>query len=274
MELYDQVSQELSQHVTKRYSTSFSAASRLFDSSIRVHIYAIYGLTRFADEIVDTYQGSDAADLLLAFATETYQALTTGYSTNPVIHSFQLTARQFGIDTTLVEPFFESMAMDLTKKQYTQAQYQRYIYGSAEVIGLMCLRVFCAGDTELYTHLTPAARHLGAAYQKVNFLRDMQSDFHDRGRVYFPKIDFATCSEADKAAIIADIAHDMEQAHAAFDQLPRGAQRAVRLSYAYYSALLARITKASMQTIRTERIRISNAHKLWIFIRTIGGRCD
>jgi phytoene/squalene synthetase len=182
MDLYLSTSRAGSRLFTNAYSSSFGLARRLFSKSIRQHIYDIYGLTRIADEIVDTYHGPHAEAMLNELEAETYRAMERGYSANPIVHAFQATARQFGITQALLKPFFASMRTDLTKKSFTASQYQAYIYGSAEVVGLMCLRVFCNGDDARYDSLKDGASKLGAAYQKVNFLRDIAEDYKELGR--------------------------------------------------------------------------------------------
>ena len=264
MDLYTKTSYELSRTLTLRYSTSFSKSSQLFAPSVKQYIFAIYGLVRIADEIVDTYQGKDSEVLLDTLEKDTYKAIKTGYSTNPIIHAFADTFRKFTIDKSLIKAFFGSMRTDLTQTTFTKKQYEKYIYGSAEVIGLMCLKVFVEGDENEYKHLEPGARVLGAAYQKVNFLRDIASDYNERGRVYFPDIDFKTFSEADKRAIEQDIAADFQVARGAVLQLPKNARRAVRLSFEYYSELLKTIEKTPVETLKTTRVRVPNIKKLLV----------
>lgn len=267
MELYTDTSYALARQLTLRYSTSFSQSSSLFSTSIRKHIFAIYGLVRIADEIVDTYQGASAATLLTDFEAETYAAIEAAYSTNPIIHAFAVTARKFSIDTTLIGPFFESMRMDLIPAPYTSETYSRYIYGSAEVIGLMCLKVFTEGDEKAYRQLEPSASALGAAYQKVNFLRDFASDYYDRQRVYFPNVQFDSFDEAAKAVIIRDIEHDFDTALPGLAQLPTTAKKAVTVSYMYYSALLKKLKTTPAETLQRERIRIPNWQKTALFVQ-------
>jgi 15-cis-phytoene synthase len=191
MNIFHEVSQECSRITTEKYSTSFSSAIRLLHSDLRTPIYNIYGFVRFADEIVDTFHDHEKHELLMQFKKETYDAINRGISLNPILHSFQITVNQYNIDYSLIEAFFKSMEFDLSKQAYDEAGYIEYIYGSAEVVGLMCLYVFCEGDRESYDALMPHARSLGAAFQKVNFLRDVKSDFHHLNRVYFPGVDFS-----------------------------------------------------------------------------------
>lgn len=267
MDLYEKTSYELSRHLTERYSTSFSLSSRLFSKNIRPHIYAIYGLVRIADEIVDTYQGKGAATLLEELEKETMRAIQTGYSTNPIVQSFATTAGAFNIDAQLIRPFFASMNMDLRPQHYTQDLYKEYIYGSAEVIGLMCLRVFCNKDDKLYKRLETGARALGAAYQKVNFLRDIKSDAASLNRMYFPDVTFETFSAEQKLLIEADIENDFTAARPALEQLPRGAKSALMASYDYYYALFQKLKHTDIATLKQTRIRISDGLKLVLLAR-------
>lgn len=269
MELYTSTSYELSRQLTLRYSTSFSKSSELFATRIRRHIFAIYGLVRIADEIVDTYQGKKTAALLDALEQETYDAIRLQYSTNPIVHAFAHTAAHYGIAKNLIAPFFESMRMDLKKKRFTQKEYDQYIFGSAEVIGLMCLRVFVEGNDHAYKKLEAGAKALGSAYQKVNFLRDMASDFSDRGRVYFPGVTYDTFSDDQKQVIVVDIRHDFKTAQQYLDQLPKTARKAVKLSYSYYSELLRLLDRASVATIKERRLRVSAARKTALYIKKV-----
>lgn len=267
MELYKRVSYELAERLTRRYSTSFSMSSRLFSSRIRSHIYAVYGMVRLADEIVDTYRGEDVMAQLDDFEALVYRACKRGYSTNPIVHAFALTAQKYGIEPELITPFFASMRMDMSAMVYDEAVYRRYIYGSAEVVGLMCLKVFVEGDANQYEQLRDGASHLGVAYQKVNFLRDMKADYEALGRVYFPGVDYQSFTESDKRAIEADIAADIAAAQRAIPYLPPAARRAVRTSLLYYNALFQRLQYASVADIKTRRIRVPNGVKLVLFVR-------
>lgn len=266
MELYTQTSYELSKRLTLNYSTSFSKSTQLFPSSIQKHIFAIYGLVRIADEIVDTYAGKDSATLLDELEAETYRAIKTGYSTNPIVHSFAISAKEFDITATLIKPFFESMRMDLTPITFTQAKYKKYIHGSAEVIGLMCLKIFCAGNSKQYDQLVPGAQALGSAYQKVNFLRDIASDYKDRGRVYFPGVSFETFNDEIKMRLVEDIQKEFITASIYIQDLPESARKAVSLSYEYYLRLLNTIEKTSAETLKTTRVRVSNTVKTRLLI--------
>ena len=269
MELYTTVAYQLSRKLTLRYSTSFGTSSRLFDKQLQQHIFAIYGLVRVADEIVDSYRGPNAEALLTQLEAETAAATHSGFSTNPIVHTFACTAKQFGIGSELIAPFFDSMRMDLAPSEYHADEYQRYIYGSAEVVGLMCLRVFLGGDAAAYDQLQQGARALGAAYQKINFLRDMASDYEELSRVYFPGVNFETFSAADKQSIIADIMTDFAVAEPAIKQLPRSSRSAVRLSYRYYAELLRRLDHASVETIVSARVRVPAATKIRLLLTTL-----
>ena len=265
MDMYTDVSSQLSERLTTQYSTSFGLSTKLFPRNLRRAIYNVYGFVRVADEIVDTFDTPGRKELLDAFEAETYVAMKRGVSTNPIIHAFVSTAREYAIDETLIRPFFESMRMDLEPATYTRKSYERYIYGSAEVVGLMCLKVFVRGDANRYEELREGASALGAAYQKVNFLRDMKDDFESRGRVYFPDVDFATFDESQKSHIIADITHDFAVAKDAIDRLPRDVRAAVLTSYRYYMALLTKLRTAAPEEITARRLRIPNTYKLWLF---------
>lgn len=266
---YTQTAYRTSRLFTNDYSTSFSLSSRLFAKSVRPHIYAIYGLTRLADEIVDSYHGNDAAKVLDNLEAETYHALTIGYSANPIVQAFQTTSREFAITKTLIQPFFASMRQDLTRTNYNRQQYQTYIYGSAEVVGLMCLKVFCAGDQAAYQKFHDAAAKLGAAYQKVNFLRDLQADQQELGRYYFPDSSFKSFDEADKQTIIAEIRNDFQAALPGAQRLPKSARRAVMTSYRYYSALLRKLERTPATTIKQRRVRINNGYKVLLLVLPI-----
>ena len=271
MELYNSVSQDLSRRIMERYSTSFGSSTFLFPVTIRHHIYNIYGLVRITDEIVDSYAGPASTELLDNLELDVLRAIKIGYSANPIVHAFGLTMRQFNIDTKLVKAFFHSMRMDLSPQTYTPALYAEYIHGSAEVIGLMCLSVFCGDNKATYDSLTDGACHLGAAYQKVNFLRDLAADATELNRLYFPGYQFESFDEAAKNAIIKDIMVDFEIANKAIPRLPKATQRPVRLSRAYYSALLTKIAKTPVETIKVSRVRLNAAQKLRLFSASMLG---
>jgi 15-cis-phytoene synthase len=265
MELYEKTAYELSQRLTARYSTSFGLSITLFDKPLRRHIYAIYGLVRIADEIVDTYQGKNARAVLDELEKDTERAMATGYSANPIVHAFTQTARHYGITTEVTKPFFASMRMDLTPRTYDRALYDTYIYGSAEVVGLMCLRVFV--DDKTYSKLAKGARGLGAAYQKVNFLRDIAADATELKRWYFPYGSPETFDEATKSKIIKEIEKDIAGARRAIARLPLSSQKAVSLSLEYFDRLLKKIKQTPAQTLTHTRIRISDAQKLVLLVR-------
>ncbi|MFZ9942545.1 MAG: phytoene/squalene synthase family protein [Bacteroidia bacterium] len=256
MQQYNDLCLELSSIITQRYSTSFTKGIQTLHKRFHLPIYAIYGFVRVADEIVDTFHGHDKEQLLNDFKKDTWHAIRTGISTNPVLHAFQLTVNQFKIEDELIEAFLYSMTLDLDKKDYDEAFYNKYIYGSAEVVGLMCLRVFCEGDGKLYDTLVPPARKLGAAFQKVNFLRDLKSDFQERGRVYFPGVDFTDFSEEQKRAIEADIQRDFDDAYQGIMMLPKGVREGVYAAYVYYLELLRRIQKEPASKVMQMRIRV------------------
>lgn len=267
MNLFHEVSQDCSRITTGKYSTSFASAIRLLHKDLRAPIYNIYGFVRFADEIVDTFHQHDKSVLLAEFKQSTHEAIGRGISLNPILHSFQLTVNAFGIDTELVDSFLYSMQLDLDKHQYDKAGYDEYIYGSAEVVGLMCLYVFCEGDRSLYASLKPFARSLGAAFQKVNFLRDLKDDYQGLERVYFPGCDFKNFSNADKAAIEADIQNDFDQAYEGISGLPVKARFGVYVAYKYYLSLFKKIKKVQPQHILEDRIRIPDYRKVFILAK-------
>lgn len=268
MDLYTSVAYQASKRLTLSYSSSFGISSRLFSRAIQPHIFAIYGLVRIADEVVDTYRGTDARALLDQLESDTYSAIESSYSTNPIVHSFALTAQKFGISTDLIAPFFASMRMDIPPSSYTSEDYHSYIYGSAEVVGLMCLKVFCNGDQSRYDEMQPGASALGSAYQKVNFLRDLAADYTELGRVYFPGVTYDTFDDTVKQSIIDDIHADFKTADKAISSLPKSSRIAVRVSYRYYSQLLRRLENASVSSIKSTRVRISTPYKLWLLAQT------
>jgi phytoene synthase len=260
--LYDSVCNDLSGHVVSRYSTSFSIGIRALHPRFRGPIKAIYAYVRFADEIVDTFHAHDKRDLLERFRAETSRAMDEGISLNPVLHSFQQTARGYGIGQELIDPFLDSMAMDLEQETHDSASFNNYIFGSAEVVGLMCLRVFCEGDDARYNVLKPAAQRLGAAFQKVNFLRDVQDDHAALGRTYFPDIDVQHLDEKAKCKAEASIIADFQAALAGIKNLPKGSRFGVYVAYAYYLALFRKIQGLSAGRIMQERIRIGKRAKM------------
>lgn len=264
LKLYNDTCMECSRLITHRYSTSFSMGIRVFDKKLRLPIYAIYGFVRFADEIVDTFHDYPKAALLEQFRKDTYQSIEAGISLNPVLHAFQQTVNQYGIERELIDAFLDSMAMDLFHNSYEDGMYQEYIYGSAEVVGLMCLRVFCEDNDALYQKLKPSARSLGAAFQKINFLRDMRSDFDERGRVYFPGVDFTKFTNEDKLNIESDIKKDFDDAYLGIIQLPKSARLGVYLAYVYYINLFQKIRKAPAKQITQKRFRVNDGKKVML----------
>ncbi len=264
MNLYKETCMECSRLITQRYSTSFSMGIRLFDARFRAPIYAIYGFVRFADEIVDTFHDFPKKMLLDNFKEETYKAIHQKISLNPVLQSFQTTVNQYGIDSELIDAFLYSMEMDLYNADYEQDMYEKYIYGSAEVVGLMCLRVFCEGNDSEYQRLKEPARSLGSAFQKINFLRDMKSDFDERGRVYFPKIDFARFDNHQKSDIEADINNDFDNGLLGIKSLPKGVRLGVYLAYVYYTNLFKKIKRAPATEVQKERIRVTDRKKIYL----------
>ncbi len=267
MQLFHRVSEMCSRTTTEEYSTSFSSAIKLLHHDLRQPVFNIYGFVRFADEIVDTFHEYDKAVLLDQFRKETYEAIERKISLNPILHSFQRTVNEYNIDMSLVEAFFTSMKMDLDKKIYSCSDYCEYIYGSAEVVGLMCLYVFCEGDRDLYEKLKAPARSLGAAFQKVNFLRDIKADYDGMKRVYFPGCDFNNFTPAEKAHIEHDIQQDFSNACHGIMQLPMKARFGVYVAYKYYLSLFKKIKRLQPRRMMEERVRIPNFHKLLIVMR-------
>ena len=262
--LYHDLSRQCSKITTEKYSTSFSSAINLLHQDLRTPIYNIYGFVRFADEIVDSFHQFDKAALLKEFKKETYDAIERGISLNPILHSVQMTVNDFKISHHLIEAFFKSMKMDLEKISYDAAGYKEYIYGSAEVVGLMCLCVFCEGNIEICEQLKPAARSLGAAFQKVNFLRDANADYVQLSRTYFPNVDFKNFTSRVKEQIEEDIAADFENAYKGILQLPSKARFGVYVAYKYYLSLFKKIKKTNAASILQQRIRIPNYGKAFI----------
>lgn len=264
--IFDEVCATTSRMVTSHYSTSFYSAATLFKPEIRQHIYNIYGFVRFADEIVDTFHDHNKAKLMDEFERNYRSALETGISLNPVLHSFCLTQREKKIPQHLVDAFLRSMKMDLGEiSGFNDEKYNQYIYGSAEVVGLMCLKVFVNGDVDAYNKLKPYAQSLGAAFQKINFLRDISADFNELNRTYFPNVDFLKFSREDKAQIEKDIAKDFEHAFIGIKMLPMSCRIAVYMAYKYYLNLFSKIKKTKAEHLMTKRIRISNAQKMYLF---------
>ena len=268
--LYQNSCVECSELITKKYSTSFSLGIRVFNKEFRNPIYSIYGFVRFADEIVDTFHEYNKHELLNDFRKETFKAIEQKISLNPILQAFQQVVNEYEIDHQLITDFLDSMEMDLHKTSYeSEALYNKYIYGSAEVVGLMCLQVFTNRDTYLFNELAPYAKSLGAAFQKINFLRDMNSDLEERGRVYFPGIDLTKFDEYTKQEILKDIQKDFDNALIGIRMLPSGARRGVYLAYVYYLNLYKKIRKASIEKILAERIRVSDRRKVFLLMNTM-----
>jgi|TARA_B110000285_G_scaffold227540_1_gene289023 phytoene/squalene synthetase len=266
-ELFDSISNESATLITKKYSTSFSIAVRLLAPDIRQAIYNIYGFVRVADEIVDSFEGYPKEELLNRFEGEYQYAIETGISTNPVINAFQKTVKEYNIEAKLVESFLKSMRADLNKQVYeNQEEIDEYIYGSADVVGLMCLKVFVKGDQEKYLNLKKPAMKLGSAFQKVNFLRDLNEDFENLNRSYFPNINPNKLSETDKKKVLTEIKKDFEEAYVGIVKLPKEAKLAVYVAYKYYSNLLYKIEKTPSAILKERRIRVSNPKKMYLLI--------
>lgn len=264
---FHKVSNKCSEITTKEYSTSFSSAIRLLHKDLRQPIYNIYGFVRFADEIVDTFHDFDKASLLADFKKETYAAIERGIGLNPVLNSFQQTVNEYNIEHELVEAFFHSMEMDLSQKTYDTRNFNEYIYGSAEVVGLMCLHVFCEGKKEVCEKLKFAARSLGAAFQKVNFLRDIKADYNGLSRMYFPGCDFNNFTEFDKKQIEEDIHEDFKEAYAGILKLPMKSRFGVYVAYKYYMSLFKKIKRLEPARVLEARIRIPDYKKAMIVLR-------
>lgn len=267
--LYEKTSAMCSRLITQEYSTSFSLGIKTLDEKLHEPIYGIYGMVRYADEIVDTFHEFDKKYLLEKFKRDTYEAIEQKISLNPVLHSFQKAVNQYQIPIELVNAFFKSMEMDLYETAYGEDGYMEYIYGSAEVVGLMCLKVFANGDETLYSQLQHPARALGAAFQKVNFLRDMKSDYQERGRVYFPGIDFDNFKEGSKRKIEEEITHDFAEAYKGIILLPAEARGGVLLAYKYYVKLFEKIKQVPVHKIKEARIRVPDFQKLSILAETL-----
>lgn len=268
LDLYNSTCQECSQLITRRYSTSFSAGIKAFDPSIRAPIYAIYGFVRFADEIVDTFHDFPQATLFYKFKEDTWHAIDERISLNPVLNAFQEVVNTYHIDKALITAFLDSMEMDLTRQAYDADGYDQYIYGSAEVVGLMCLYVFCNGDQDQYARLKEPARRLGAAFQKINFLRDLKSDFEERGRVYFPGVDFLQFTADDKLKIEQDILTDFQEGYKGILQLPATSRFGVYLAYVYYFSLFKKIRQTPCHKVQEKRIRVNAMEKLVLLFKS------
>lgn len=268
-ELFDIVSQQCSKQVTNAYSTSFSLATKMLAPTIRQDIYNIYGFVRFADEIVDSFHEYDKETLFKRFEDSLQEAINEKISLNPILNSFQHTVHKYGITPALINSFMESMRLDLTKSDYkTEEEYRQYIYGSADVVGLMCLKVFVKGDQKKYDELKDAAMHLGSAFQKVNFLRDLKADFEDLSRTYFPNTNLDALDEASKNKIIAEIEEDFRLGYEGILHLPAEAKFGVFIAYRYYRRLLKKLHKTPAIEIRNTRIRVPNYEKFGLLTRS------
>lgn len=265
-ELFDETAIKCSKLITQSYSNSFTLGIKTLDEKFHSSIYGIYGFVRFADEIVDSFLDRDRRDLLDKFRKDTYKAIEYRISFNPVLHAFQLVVNRYKIGFDLIDSFFRSMEMDLTYKTYDEAKYREYVYGSAEVVGLMCLRVFCEGDEATYQKLRRSACRLGSAFQKVNFLRDIKSDYKDRGRIYFPGVKYESFDDNDKRIIEADIEQDFVECWSGMEQLPEGAKNGVKIAYVYFIKLFTKIKSLPAHAILQKRIRISNYQKFVLML--------
>ena len=267
LQIFHNVSESCSRIITKNYSTSFASAIRLLHKNLRTPIFNIYGFVRFADEIVDTFHEYDKSFLLEQFKKDTYVAIQQGISLNPVLHSFQRTVNEYDIDPALIGAFFQSMELDLSKREYNKEEYTDYVYGSAEVVGLMCLYVFCEGKKDIYEKLKAPAQALGAAFQKVNFLRDIKADYNGLSRMYFPDCDFSNFTEQYKKEIEDEIHNDFRQAYLGIVKLPLKARFGVYVAYKYYLSLFKKIKKRKPEKVLEERIRIPNYSKTMIILK-------
>ena len=268
IDFFKQTCYRISELITKKYSTSFSLAVSLLEKEERKAIYAIYGFVRLADEIVDSFDGFDKEFLLEKLKSDLDYALLNGISTNPVILAFVDTVKKYRIEKKFIDAFIRSMEYDLYKTNYkTQHELEQYIYGSAEVVGLMCLKVFCKEDENLFSELVPYAKSLGSAFQKVNFLRDINADMNKLGRIYFPEFHSSPFDEKNKQTIIYSIEKDFEHAKKGIKKLPGKAKLAVSLAYHYYRSLLNKIKKVPVSEILSRRIRVPNLQKIAIFLK-------
>ena len=266
-QLFDDLSQQISEITTKKYSTSFSLGIKCLDSKLHKPIYSIYGFVRFADEIVDSFEGFDKAELLQDFKIQTYKAIESKISLNPILNSFQWVVNKYDVPHELIETFLNSMEMDLEEKTYDTENYEKYILGSAEVVGLMCLKVFVKGDDTKYELLKESAMRLGSAFQKVNFLRDLKADFEDLNRTYFPNTDLSKLDEKSKLKIIEEIEADFKAGYEGLVLLPIEAKFGVYTAYSYYRKLLSKLKKTPSAEIKNTRIRVSNYQKYGLFAK-------
>jgi 15-cis-phytoene synthase len=267
--LFDDVSVQCSKLTTRTYSTSFSLGIYFLHKRLRNPIYSIYGFVRFADEIVDSFEGYDKRYLLQKFKGDTYEAIENGISLNPILNAFQQVVHQYNIAPQLIDTFLKSMEMDLEERAYSRETYEQYILGSAEVVGLMCLCVFTEGDHKQYEELKPFAMKLGSAFQKVNFLRDLKADYQDLGRLYFPNVDMSMFSADVKREIELEIDAEFKDALAGIRKLPHSSRHGVYLAYVYYQSLLNKIKQTQAKHILTTRIRISNTEKFGLMLNSM-----
>ncbi len=264
--IFDMISRKSSKMTTNVYSTSFSLGIRVFDKKFHDPIYAIYGFVRFGDEIVDSFHGFDKQRLLAKFRRDTFESIADGISLNPILNSFQWVVNKYNIDHELIDLFLQSMEMDLDQKEHDPDSFKQYILGSAEVVGLMCLQVFVDGDRQRYEELKPSAMALGSAFQKVNFLRDLNADKNQLGRSYFPGLDVMRLDEETKKQIINDIEADFNHAYTGIKELPRGARFGVYVAYIYYLSLLRKIRRTHSSEILRKRVRIPNREKYGLLL--------
>lgn len=264
--IFDNLSTDISAITTKRYSTSFSLGIKFLAKDLQAPIYNIYGFVRFADEIVDSFHGFQKEELLKEFKADAHKAIERGISLNPILNSFQETVNKYAIPTHLIDTFLHSMEMDLTKEFYNQEKYEQYILGSAEVVGLMCLKVFVRGDEKEYERLTSSAMKLGSAFQKINFLRDLKADFHELGRTYFPGVDLKQFNDVIKKEIEADIEKDFAAGYQGILELPKNARFGTYMAYIYYYKLFKKIKETPAQVVLNERIRIPDGRKYSLFV--------
>jgi len=269
MNLFDESCLECSKVITQKYSTSFSLGIKAFQPELRSPIYAIYGFVRYADEIVDTFHDFNKLELISRFRKDAFQAIEEKISLNPILHSFQWAVNNYEIELDLIDSFLKSMEMDLEIGRHERCSFNEYVYGSAEVVGLMCLRVFTQGNSQLYEELKPTAKRLGSAFQKINFLRDLKDDFEDKGRVYFPGMDFTCFNDEMKLSIEKEIQLDFEEAFKGIRKLPNSCRLGVYVAYRYYLQLFERIKLLPASTIAHTRIRVPDGEKAYLFAKAI-----
>jgi 15-cis-phytoene synthase len=268
-ELYDRLSEQCSVITTQRYSTSFSLGIKFLSPAIRPAIYGIYGFVRLADEIVDSFHAYNKVGLLDQLRAETFAAIKDGISINPILNSFQHVVNRYGIEPMLIQAFLDSMEMDLEKKIYNKALYDQYVFGSAEVVGLMCLQVFCHEKADDFETLKYSAMKLGSAFQKVNFLRDIKADSEELGRMYFPEVNFNHFTEDAKAEIEKDIEAEFKQALTGIKRLPLSSRKGVYLAYIYYKVLFNKIRRVPARQIRDTRIRVPDHQKVGLMFQCL-----